>query len=367
MMKVLLHTLLLIVLSCSSAYAQVSRDSLLYNEFRKEFPLANNHSGIESFTQTKKFWGDSKSIDKYKRLISYENIGSEVFGISWDPGFRVKVGSFDVLHYEVLYSSPKRLYGPIWIDYIVSVYTESGELVDKRVVLRWQDGFDGEIKGTAQPYNLNIAYKQSSLEELDIIRTFRRSYIISPLGKIEMSHTVAPQNVLLEIGKAMLWPKGRLTNDTLHKNSLSTSEKRMSASFIEYYMPIHDNVYRWEWNWGLRHSEANYTTLLSNAFAMALGWETSARDLYVLTTIDKQGKVIDQRMLGRNTPQERTLISSDSPNAITIDSYSLSFRDFYTLNDEARHTRTLYRIDSQGRISSETLITDEPISSSQVP
>lgn len=74
----------------------------------------------------------------------------------------------------------------------MSVYTESGELVDKRVVLRWQDGFDGEIKGSAQPYNLNIAYKQSSLEELDIIRTFCRSYIISPLRKIEMSHTVAP-------------------------------------------------------------------------------------------------------------------------------------------------------------------------------
>ena len=76
---------------------------------------------------------------------------------------------------------------------------------------------------------------------------------------------------------------------------------------------------------GLRHSEVNYTILLNKAFASRLGHEISAREIYVLTTIDKQGKMINQRMLGYNTPRERIQITSDRPDAITIDSYSLSY------------------------------------------
>ena len=35
--------------------------------------------------------------------------------------------------------------------------------------------------------------------------------------------------------------------------------------------------------------------------------------------------MINQRMLGYNTPRERIQITSDRPDAITIDSYSLSY------------------------------------------
>lgn len=366
-MKRILRILLLMALCCTSAYARTNADSLLYAQFRDHFrPAEGDSITFESFFRTKEL-NDMEPIDKYKTLIPLGTIGSEESGVSWQAGVRLTVGDFDVLHYELWHSSPKGLYGPIWGDYIVSVYTQSGELVDSRIVLRAQDGFDGEITGTAQPYSLNIMYKQSSGEELEIIRRFRRSCSISPLGKIEMSHMIAPLNVRSEIGKARLWPKGRVTNETLYEDSRSIVERSMSASFVEYYMPIPDDLYRWEWSWGLRHSEANYTILLSNAFAMSLGWETSSRDIYVLTTIDKQGRVIDQRILGRNTPQERTLITSDRPDAITIDHYSLSFRDSYTLDNEAKHSRSLYRIDVQGRISVERLFTDQPVASNEVP
>lgn len=250
-MKNVLRILLLIVLYCSSVYAKASTDSLLYSEFKKEFPLANGQLGTESFDLATKDWSSARRLGKYKALIAYKNIGAEDNRVSWFPGVRVKVGMYDVLHYEVLYSSPKTLYGPIWGDDIVAVYTQSGELVDSRIVVRGQDGFDGEVVGTTHPYNLDVIYKQFTGEDLDVIRMFRRSFSISPHGKIEMSYTPAPPAVYSKMQNARLWPKGRLSNDYLYDyDNISPSEDKMPADFSGYYMPIPDDIHPWVWKWG---------------------------------------------------------------------------------------------------------------------
>lgn len=352
---------ILIALYCTSTYAIASTDSLLYIKFRDRFTHATESLSFESFYKTATL-NDCEPMTEYKALMPIRTIGSEE--AFWQPGTRVKVGNFDVLHYRLWHSYPKRLYGPMWVDQLVAVYTQSGKLVDSRIVLRLQDYYDGEIRGTSKPYNLNVKHVQIVGSDFENRFTCYRSYSISPLGKIEMSYSPAPPAVYSEIQKARPWPKGKLTNDYLY---ISPSEDEMSSTFSEYYMPMPDDINRWEWRWGVRHSDKHYTLLLSTAYSARLGTEGSAKDVYVLTTIDKQGKVINQRILGRNSPRERTLITSDKPNAITIDSYSLSFRDFYTLDDEAKHSRTLYRIDSQGRISTETLFSNHTISSSKVP
>lgn len=307
-------------------------------------------------------------IDKYKTLIPLGTIGSKESGISWQAGVRLTVGDFDVLHYQLWHSSPKTLYGPMWVDQIVAVYTRSGKLVDGRIIVRLHDNYDGEIQGSSKPYRLDVKHMQVVGLDFEKQQTFYRSYSISPLGKIEMGYTPAPPAVYSEVQKARPWPKARLTNAYLYDyDNINPSEDRMSSLFSGYYMPILDAMYPWEWRWGVRHNDKNYTLLLNSAFSDRLGTEESAKDIYVLTTIDKQGEVVDQRILGRNTPRERTLIISDKPDAITIDNYSLSFRDFYTLNDEAKHSRTLYRVDPQGRISVENFFANQPIASRQVP
>lgn len=359
---------ILIALYCTSTYAIASTDSLLYAQFRDNFrPTEGDSITFESFFRTKEF-NDMEPIDKYKTLIPLGTIGSEESGISWQAGVRLTVGDFDVLHYQLWHSSPKTLYGPMWVDQIVAVYTRSGKLVDSRIIVRLHDNYDGEIQGTSKPYNLNVKHIQFVGFDSDTKLTFYRSYSISSLGKIEMNYTPAPPAVYSEIQTARPWPKARLTNAYLYDyDNINSWEDRMSSLFSGYYMPILDAMYPWEWRWGIRHNDKNYTLLLNSASSDRLGTEESAKDIYVLTTIDKQGEVVDQRILGRNTPRERTLIISDKPDAITIDNYSLSFRDFYTLDDVAKHSRTLYRIDPQGRISTEMLFSEQPISSSKVP
>lgn len=356
---------ILIALYCTSTYAIASTDSLLYIKFRNRFTHATESLSFESFYKTATL-NDCEPMREYKALIPIRSIGSEE--AFWQPGTRVKVGDFDVLHYRLWHSYPKRLYGPMWVDQLVAVYTQAGKLVDSRIVLRLQDYYDGEIQGSSKPYRLDVKHMQVVGLDFEKQQTFYRSYSISPLGKIEMGYTPAPPAVYSEIQKARPWPKARLTNAYLYDyDNINPSEDRMSSLFSGYYMPILDAMYPWEWRWGVRHNNKNYTLLLTSAFSDRSGTEESAKDIYVLTTIDKQGEVVDQRILGRNTPRERTLIISDKPDAITIDNYSLSFRDFYTLDDEAKHSRTLYRIDSQGRISTETLFSNQPISSSKVP
>lgn len=367
-MKNVLRILLLIVLYCSSVYAKASTDSLLYAQFRDNFrPAEEAELNIESFGKIKTM-SDYVPIDKYKALLPLGTIGTEEAGILWVPGVRLTVGDFDVLHYSLWHSSPKTLYGPMWVDQIVAVYTRSGKLLDSRIILRLQDYYDGEIQGTSKPYNLNVKHIQFVGFDSDTKLTFYRSYSISSLGKIEMNYTPAPYTVYSEIQTARPWPKGKLTNDYLYDyDNINSWEDRMSSLFSGYYMPIPDDIHHWEWRWGVRHNDKNYTLLLTPASSDRLGIEISAKDIYVLTTIDKQGRVIDQRILGRNTPRERTLITSDRPDAITIDHYSLSFRDSYTLEDEARHSRSVYRVDAQGRISVENLFANQPIASQQVP
>lgn len=367
-MERILRILLLMTLCCTSAYARTNADSLLYAQFRDNFrPAEGDSITFESFYRTK-WLNDTDPIDKYKTLIPLGTIGSEESGISWAPGVRLTVGDFDVLHYRLWHSSPKTLYGPMWVDQIVAVYTRSGKLVDSRIIVRLHDNYDGEIQGTSKPYNLNVKHIQFVGFDSDTKLTFYRSYSISPQGKIEMNYTPAPSTVYSEIQTARPWPKGKLTNDYLYDyDNINSWEDRMSSLFSGYYMPIPDDIHHWEWRWGVRHNDKNYTLLLAPASSDRLGIEISAKDIYVLTTIDKQGRVIDQRILGRNTPQERTLITSDRPDAITIDHYSLSFRDSYTLDNEAKHSRSLYRIDVQGRISVERLFTDQPVASNEVP
>lgn len=370
-MKNILRILFLIVLYCTNAYASANTDSLLYAQFRDNFrPAEGSQITLESFYKTSLLNAPnhSKPIDRYRAFIPCGAIGSEEGSIYWQAGVRITVGDFEVLHYSLWHSNPKTLYGPMWVDQIVAVYTRSGKLVDSRIIVRLQDYYDGEVQGTSKPYNLNVKHIQVIGLDFDKTLTFYRSYSLSPQGKIEMNYTPAPPAVYSEIQKARLWPKGGLTNNYLYDyENVSQSEYEMSTLFSGYYMPILDDINSWEWKWGARHNDEHYTLLLSSAFSDRLGTEISAKDVYILTTIDKQGKVIDQRILGRNTPQERTLITSDNPNAITIDHYSLSFRDFYTLDDEAKHSRTLYRIDSQGHISTESLFSDQSISSSKVP
>lgn len=371
-MKRILRILLLMTLYCTSAYAKGNTDSLLYAQFRDNFrPAEGDVITIESFYRTK-WLNDTEPIDKYKALLPLGTIGSEESGIFWGPGVRLTVGDFDVLHYRLWHSSPKRLYGPMWADQIVAVYTRSGKLVDSRIIVRLHDNYEGDIQGTIHPYSLKVKHIQligsDSESYFDNRLAFYRSYSISPLGKIEMSYTPAPPAIYSEIQQARPWPKGKLTNDYLHDyDNISPSEDTMPSLFSEYYMPLPDDMHHWEWKWGIRHNDKNYTLLLNSAFSDRLGTELSAKDVLVLTTIDKEGRMIDQRILGRNTPRERTFITSDKPDAITIDSYSLSFRDPYTLDDKAKHSRSLYRIDGQGRISVERLFTDQPIASNEVP
>lgn len=367
-MKNVLRILLLIVLYCSSVYAKASTDSLLYIQFRDNFRLVENAQlSLASFYKTNTLNDEnSKPIEQYRDFIPLGPIGTEENGVYWQAGIRLEIGGFDVLYYRLWHSSPKALYGPMSVDQLVAVYTRSGKLLDSRIILRLQDYYDGDIQGTSKPYNLNVKYIHILGSDFEKQLAFYRSYSISPHGKIEMSHTIAPVNVRSEIGKTRLWPKGRISQEALHEDRRSTAEIRMSASFAEYYMPIPDDLYSWEWYWGLRHSEANHTILLNKAFASRLGHEISARESYILTTIDKQGKVTDQRILGYNTPRELIQITSDRPDAITIDSYSLSFQDSYTLEDEARRSRSVYRVDAQGRISVENLFANQPIASRQV-
>ncbi|MDY3089904.1 MAG: hypothetical protein SOW66_02115 [Porphyromonas sp.] len=367
-MKRILRILLLMTLCCTSAYARTNADSLLYAQFRDNFrPAEGDSITFESFYRTKGF-NDMEPIDKYKALIPLGTIGSEESGISWQAGVRLTVGDFDVLHYKLWHSSPKTLYGPMWVDQLVAVYTRSGKLVDSRIIVRLHDDYNGEIKGTSKPYKLDVKHIQVIGSDFHKRLAFYRSYSISPQGKIDMSYTPAPSTVYSEIQTARPWPKGKLTNDYLYDyDNINSWEDRMSSLFSGYYMPIPDDIHHWEWRWGVRHNDKNYTLLLTPASSDRLGTEISAKDIYVLTTIDKQGRVIDQRILGRNTPQERTLITSDRPDAITIDHYSLSFRDSYTLDNEAKHSRSLYRIDAQGRISVERLFTDQPVASNEVP
>lgn len=367
-MKRILRILLLMALCYTSAYASTNVDSLLYARFRDNFRLAEEAElNIESFGKIKTM-SDYVPIDKYKALLPLGTIGTEEAGILWVPGVRLTVGDFDVLHYSLWHSSPKTLYGPMWVDQLVAVYTRSGKLVDSRIIVRLHDDYNGEIKGTSKPYKLDVKHIQVIGSDFHKRLAFYRSYSISPLGQIVMSYTPAPPAVYSELQKARLWLKGKLTNDYLYDyDNISKSEDRMPIPFSEYYMPIPDDTHHWQWYWGVRHNDKNYTLLLSRANSERLGTEISGKDVLVLTTIDKQGKVIDQRILGRNTPQERTLITSNRPDAITIDHYSLSFRDSYTLDNEAKHSRTLYRIDLQGHISTENLFSDQSISSSKVP
>lgn len=58
------------------------------------------------------------------------------------------------------------------VDHLVALYTRSGKLVDRRIILRHQDYYDGDIQETSKPYSLNVKHIHTIGTEFDRRLTF---------------------------------------------------------------------------------------------------------------------------------------------------------------------------------------------------
>lgn len=357
-------------LSLTYLYAN-SLDSLCYATFKSRFKECAGLISPHTFK-----WSENPSLGSgelvlespFRDLIPYRTPGADIRQSRWFPGEKVEMEQYDILHLSLV-QHPTMLYGPIWVDELVMTFRKDGIPLDARIVSRNIDYQSARIEGVVRPYKLHIAYEyRASTFGGEKLKEYV-TYSTSADGKILREKTpLNPSLFLQEIRKfrpitqpKIDWYSFSATAQGDQENPPRLADNPMSPLFAEHYMPIIDKTRPWRWYWGGLYAQPSYIILLTHGTGESIGWEESGQLAWVLSTVSPQGELIDQVVLGVDTPSIGIRTFGNLPNEITVDSYNLPPDRSDLTNMQVTYKRDIYSVDTSGKIRQNTLFFDETI------